>query len=174
MANQSTGVGAPPGYAAMKRVKRKNGREPYLFHAVNVTTGGALCGVRAEEWIGHVEAIEYVNCKQCIARIVKAAPMRTPTQRTWDRMKQRCNDPKHVAYARYGGRGIRVCERWNNSFAVFLEDMGERPEGKTLDRINPHGHYEPGNCRWATWHEQAANRSTDPYRDVREQQEMPV
>lgn len=82
----------------------------------------------------------------------------TRTYRSWRMMLVRCYDPKHENYEYYGGRGIRVCDRWRSSFALFLEDMGERPEGKTLDRENGDGNYEPGNCRWATPTEQASNR----------------
>ena len=75
-------------------------------------------------------------------------------------MKARCQNPKAANYATYGGRGIRVCERWQ-AFESFLADMGERPEGLTLDRHpNNDGHYEPGNCRWATKAQQSANRRT--------------
>lgn len=81
---------------------------------------------------------------------------RTPTYGTWEAMGQRCNNPKNKKYNLYGGRGVTVCERWR-VFANFLADMGERPVGKTLDRINPFGNYEPGNCRWATAKEQANN-----------------
>lgn len=80
-----------------------------------------------------------------------------PLYHTWMGMKQRCANPKHGKYPRYGGRGITVCERWM-TFSNFLADMGERPEGKTLDRIDNERGYEPGNVRWATPKEQMANR----------------
>jgi hypothetical protein len=79
---------------------------------------------------------------------------------SWRQMKQRCTNPKYPGFGRYGGRGIRFCDRWK-LFANFLADMGDRPEGKSLDRIDCNGNYEPSNCRWATMTEQQRNRSTN-------------
>lgn len=79
-----------------------------------------------------------------------------PTFRTWYGMKNRCLRPNLPKYPRYGGRGITICERWMK-FENFVADMGERPDGLTLDRINNDGNYEPGNCRWASRFEQQAN-----------------
>lgn len=75
-------------------------------------------------------------------------------------MHTRCTNKKHPKFRLYGGRGIAVCARWK-SFEAFLADMGERPVGTTLDRVDRNGNYEPGNCRWATDGEQNRNRSTN-------------
>ncbi|HSZ70229.1 MAG TPA: hypothetical protein VK756_07695 [Solirubrobacteraceae bacterium] len=75
-------------------------------------------------------------------------------------MVQRCTNPKRANYRYYGGRGIVVCEHWRgkHGFEAFLADMGERPEGMTLDRVDPNGDYQPSNCRWATATEQRINQ----------------
>jgi hypothetical protein len=78
---------------------------------------------------------------------------------TWRGMKQRCCDKNHRQYKNYGGRGVTVCQRWLDSFENFLADMGNKPTPRhTLDRIDNDGNYEPSNCRWATWFEQARSK----------------
>lgn len=79
---------------------------------------------------------------------------KSPTYHTWDAMVQRCHNPRHSKYYMYGARGISVCDSWRDSFSRFLEDMGERPNGRTIDRLNPNGNYEAENCRWATARQQ--------------------
>ena len=83
----------------------------------------------------------------------------SPEYRAWQAMKRRCWNPNDVRYERYGGRGIKICDRWMSSYIDFLKDMGRKPTQKhTLDRINLDGNYEPSNCRWATPEQQMRNR----------------
>lgn len=93
-------------------------------------------------------------------RSSKSKPDRTYS--SWTSMKTRCTNEKNKNYFSYGGRGITFCERWA-SFDNFLADMGERPEGMTLDRKDTNGNYEPSNCRWATSKEQMDNQRKTIY-----------
>lgn len=86
---------------------------------------------------------------------------KTPEYGAWLSMRGRCLKPQHKSYHDYGGRGITVCERWMNSFENFFADMGKRPDGYSIERINNDGNYEPGNCKWIPRPHQSKNQRSN-------------
>jgi predicted SprT family Zn-dependent metalloprotease len=96
-------------------------------------------------------------CRSCVTVFRKHGLYKTAAYKIWQGMKKRCFYPRATYYSYYGGRGITICERWLR-FENFFADMGERPEGMQIDRIDVNGNYEPGNCRWVTPKENIHNR----------------
>lgn len=91
---------------------------------------------------------------------------KTRTFISWQSMLSRCTNPNAPDYPRYGGKGVTVCFQWSKNYEQFKHDMGERPAGTTLDRIDPSGNYEPSNCRWATTREQSLNKRNTKFYEV--------
>jgi hypothetical protein len=128
-----------------------------IINLCNVTAGRSRsCGCLRKETTGN-------RSRTHGATLPDASPGLRRAWVSWAAMCTRCTNPNREDYERYGGAGITVCRRWRGrgGFVHFLQDLGERPEGTTLDRINTRGNYEPGNCRWATIEVQNQNRLWD-------------
>lgn len=120
------------------------------------------CGNKVIVAIGNVTTGHTTSCgcykiDLAIRQNTTHGQTNTPTYRTWLAMRTRCTNRTRTFWKYYGGRGIKICKRWKQ-YESFVADMGIRPKGKTLDRINPDGNYEPDNCRWATPKQQTRNR----------------
>lgn len=138
-----------------------------------LTTGGNLrngsvrsCGCIAAEWSKFMGSNRDYIAKRAESVTVHGHKRRgkiSPEYSTWLAMKRRCNDPQCKDYPNWGGRGIRVCKRWDESFENFLADMGPRPSPThSIDRLKSERDYGPGNCRWATPQEQGGeNKRTN-------------
>jgi hypothetical protein len=153
---------------------RKFGRlRPVSRAFVRVTPSGSRkhywlcqcdCGEEVVVWAGQLTGGDTQSCG-CLRRELRAAKNRvhgrakTPEYEAWCDMKARCSNPKKRGFANYGGRGIKVCEQWQNSFEDFLAHIGPKPSpAHSVDRIETNGHYEPGNVKWSTKSEQLNNQ----------------
>lgn len=132
------------------------------------------CGNEVEVFIGSLRNGKSLGCLRCQSKWMSESGQasknatihgmhKSYTYNSWKAMKERCTNPNHDQYEYYGGAGTTVCDQWFNSFQQFYDDMGERPEDCTLDRIDVNGNYEPGNCRWATVEEQNRNKTNTIY-----------
>lgn len=133
-------------------------REDRKTHWTCECSCGAVVEVRSDKLKGNLtRSCGCLNAENLSNRNLKDGQSFHPLGPTWSTMIARCYNPKHAQYAYYGGRGISVSPEWRASFSQFVADMGDRPDGHSIDRIDNNGNYCAKNCRWATGSEQYAN-----------------
>ena len=125
--------------------------------------GGEIKVLRTRLIEGHTQSCGCLRTERATAALVGRNTTHSSSYSTeynsWQSAKQRCTNPRSHKYAEYGGRGIRMCDEWLSDFAAFLQHMGRKPNPRwSIDRIDTDGHYEPGNCRWASTKTQINNR----------------
>lgn len=140
-------------------IKQADARSPHGVMWVCRCACGRESTVRGKHLrAGRTQSCGCLQSEQTSVRTQTHGRSRTRVYRIWRAMINRCHYPRYPERHLYGGRGIVVCERWRESFEAFLADMGEPAPHLSIDRIDPDGNYEAGNCRWATAAEQARNR----------------
>jgi hypothetical protein len=149
--------GAQYGYWSLIRFARFSAtKQPYWL-------ARCICGKEKEVSFKHMLYGHSTNCGCMRSYNQTHGRVNTPEWRSWQNAKTRCYNPNRATDKWYHGRHIKMCEEWRNSFEQFLKDMGQRPTGTTLDRIDPNGNYEPGNCRWLSPKEQSRNTRRNVY-----------